>query len=419
MQICIFEDKKFDNLYPLTYMRPVFQLKCGHTLLVEKILRNFKGVKVSYIVRDYLEALVKEKLGASNVNNIEALKEDDVLFINGRLLYIDIKIDLNGAEEAGVKGDDIVYARVKKENVAKFCGGNTEQLLTDIKVNIANKDFSAYLVEWPWNLVQNNPKAIEDDFKFINKGGVIEGKLSPQAVIYGDKSKVYIAKNAEIQPFVTIDTTGGPIIIDEDVVVFPYTRIEGPNATGKATQLFGANVRTGTAIGPVCRVGGEVEDSIIHAYSNKYHDGFLGHAYVCEWVNLGALTTNSDLKNDYGSVSLYIKGELMDSKDNKVGCFVGDHTKTSIGTFLNTGTIAGIMSNLVGSGGVLPKYIPSFVWFLNNRFFKGYGLRSMVDTAKTAMSRRKKTMSVEEEKLLQYLYALTKEDRTYWIKKKT
>ena len=419
MQICIFEDKKFDNLYPLTYMRPVFQLKCGHTLLVEKILRNFKDVKTSYIVRDYLEALMKEKLGALNVNNIVALKEDDVLFINGRLLYIDIKIDLNGAEEAGVSNGDIVYARVKKENVAKFGSGNTEQLLADIKANIANKDFSAYLVEWPWNLVQNNPKAIEDDFKFINKGGVIEGKLSPQAVIYGDKSKVYIAKNAEIQPFVTIDTTGGPIIIDEDVVVFPYTRIEGPNATGKATQLFGANIRTGTAIGPVCRVGGEVEDSIFHAYSNKYHDGFLGHAYVCEWVNLGALTTNSDLKNDYSNVSLYIKGELMDSKDNKVGSFIGDHTKTSIGTFLNTGTIAGIMSNLVGSGGVLPKYIPSFVWFLNNRFFKGYGLRSMVETAKIAMSRRKKTMSAEEEKLFQYLYALTKEDRTYWIKKKS
>ncbi|MFH1824151.1 MAG: putative sugar nucleotidyl transferase [Candidatus Firestonebacteria bacterium] len=419
MQICFFEDKKFDNLYPISYLRPVFHLKCGQTNLAEKIIRKFKNVKVTYFVRDYLEAYMKEKLGASNVNNLDVLKQDDCLFINGRWLFIDAKLELNGTEEVGVSGDDLVYARVNKQNIAKYGGANFEQLLSQIKINIKNVKVEAYLIEYPWNLVHENPRAIEDDFKFINKGGVIEGKFAPQSVIYGDKNKVYIAKNAEIQPFVTLDTNGGSIIIDEDVIIFPNSRIEGPTAIGKGTQIFGANIRTGTALGPVCRVGGEVEDSIIHGYSNKYHDGFLGHAYIGEWVNLGALTTNSDLKNDYTTVSLYMKGELMDSKDTKVGCFIGDHTKTSIGTYFNTGTITGIMCNLVGSGGVLPKYIPSFTWFFNNRFFKGYGLKSMLDTAKMSMSRRKKEMSKGEEELLGYLYDTTKSDRNYWIKKKS
>ena len=120
--------------------------------------------------------------------------------------------------------------------------------------------------------------------------------------IRGSRSDIFVGRGAEVHPMVVLDAEHGPIYIDEGAEIHPFTRIEGPCYIGRKSILLGAKCREGNSIGPMCRIGGEVEESIIQGYSNKYHDGFLGHAYVGQWVNLGALTTNSDLKNDYGRV---------------------------------------------------------------------------------------------------------------------
>jgi len=157
------------------------------------------------------------------------------------------------------------------------------------------------------------------------------------SALRGSRKDVYVARGAKIHPMVVIDAANGPVYLDEDVEVHPFTRIEGPCFVGKKSILLGTKCREGNSIGPWCRVGGEVEESIIQGYSNKYHDGFLGHAYVGEWVNLGALTTNSDLKNDYGDVEVILPGRRpINTQSTKVGSLIGDHTKTSIGTLLNT-----------------------------------------------------------------------------------
>src|SRR5439155_2723037 len=130
-------------------------------------------------------------------------------------------------------------------------------------------------------------------------------------------------------------------------VVTAFTRMEGTCYIGPGTQVMGAKVRGGTSLGTQCRVGGEVEASVVLGYSNKYHDGFLGHAYVGEWVNLGAGTSNSDLRNDYGEVTVAVRGERVRTGRNKVGCFLGDHAKSGLGALLNTGTTAGAFSNLL------------------------------------------------------------------------
>ena len=159
---------------------------------------------------------------------------------------------------------------------------------------------------------------------------------------------------------------------------------------GAKSILLGAKCREGNSIGPVCRVGGEVEESIIQGYSNKYHDGFLGHAYVGEWVNLGALTTNSDLKNDYGNVEVMMPGKRpIDTGSTKVGSLIGDHTKTSIGTLLNTGSYVGAMTLIMATGKPLPKTIPSFAWFIEGAVTKGFGKKKLYGTAEIAMGRRK------------------------------
>jgi len=415
MQICIFEDKGYENLYPLTLLRPVFELKCGHSALLDKILRRYKGVKVHFFVRDCLVPILKKKTGGNCVNDLVALK-DDVLFLNGRWLSINSSIELNGPEEIGLCNNDVVYARLKRETVISYATSSLERLLEAVKSKIQMKPVSATLISYPWELIKYNGKAIEEDFKSLGKSG-IEGKMSPHAAIVGDRDKVFIAQGAQVQPFVTLDTTSGPILIDKEAVVHPYSRIKGPASIGAETEIFEGNIREGTTIGPMCRVGGEVEESIIHGYSNKYHEGFLGHSYVCEWVNLGALTTTSDLKNDYSQVRVYIKGELRDSHESKVGCFIGDHTKTSIGAFFNTGSVVGVMTNVVHSGGLLPKFIPAFCWFFNNRVFKGYGFRNMLETARSVMARRNRDLSEDEIELLKSAYEITKEERDFWIKK--
>ncbi|UCE06905.1 MAG: hypothetical protein JSW07_02375 [bacterium] len=416
MNAIIFEDQKFDNLYPITYVRPVYELKCGHTTLREKIERMIGNASFYYFMRDYLAPVFANRLGKEKVNQIDGLKNDDLLIINGRLLSIDFKVDLDGPEEVAISDNQLVYARIKKTSTETIQFNDWNEFINAITSILPSKNVSATLIDYPWNLVQNNRKAIIDDFNHIIDKG-INGEISDQAAVVGDKNLIHVAPGSSIRPFVTLDTSNGPIIIDENVIIHPYTHIEGPNAIGKRTQAFGGNIREGCAIGPVCRVRGEIEESIIHSYSNKHHDGFLGHAYVAEWVNLGAFTTNSDLKNDYTSVQLYIKGELIDSQDIKIGSFIGDHTKTSIGTLLTTGAMIGIMSNVVTAGALIPKFVPSFCWFLNNRVTKGFGVQHMLNTAAKAMERRKVQLTSEDEVMLRTVFEMTKEERSFWIKK--
>jgi len=229
---------------------------------------------------------------------------------------------------------------------------------------------------------------------------------------------VYVAPGALVHPMVVLDAAGGPIYIDQDADIHPFTRIEGPCYIGKKSILLGAKCREGNSIGPVCRVGGEIEESIIHGHSNKYHDGFLGHAYVGEWVNLGALTTNSDLKNDYSTVEVTLDGHNpIDTGSTKVGALIGDHTKTSIGTLLNTGAYVGAMALIAATGRLLPKFLPCFAWFLEGVVTKGFGRKKLFETAKVAMGRRKIEWTAAEEAMWEAVFQLTAPERQEAVKK--
>ncbi|HEY4261332.1 MAG TPA: hypothetical protein VGM98_14290, partial [Schlesneria sp.] len=161
----------------------------------------------------------------------------------------------------------------------------------------------------------------------------------------------------------------------------------------------------------VCRVGGEIEGAILHGYVNKYHDGFLGHSYVCPWVNLGALTTNSDLKNDYSTVRVPLSGDSIESGEMKVGCFIGDHTKTAIGSLFNTGSSIGIMSLILPDGELLPKHVPSFSRIWHGELIDGLPLEKGLATARAAMERRSKRLTSAQEILLRRVHAMTHAER--------
>ena len=168
---------------------------------------------------------------------------------------------------------------------------------------------------------------------------------------------------------------------------------------GRDTHLFRANLRGGVSLGPTCRIGGEVEASIVHGYTNKYHEGFLGHAYVGEWVNLGAVTSNSDLRNDYGEVQVPLGGDPVATGQAKVGCFLGDHTRTGLGSQLNTGTAIGVMCNVLPAGLLLPKHVPSFAAVCYGRVELRFALEELFATARVVMGRRGREFDAVQEQL--------------------
>jgi hypothetical protein len=180
---------------------------------------------------------------------------------------------------------------------------------------------------------------------------------------------------------------------------------------GTDSQLFRAHVREGTTIGPVCRVGGEVEESILHAYVNKYHTGFLGHSYVCPWVNLGALSSNSDLKSDYSNVNVPLDGEPIETGMTKVGCFIGDHTKTALGSLFNTGSSIGVATMVLPGGELLPKHIPSFTRIWHGELAEGWDIDRALATIRAAMDRRKCQLTPAMDRLLRRLQTETHEER--------
>ena len=225
---------------------------------------------------------------------------------------------------------------------------------------------------WP-----RNGTHLERDFADAGKTGVSNRHLATLALV-GPSNLLDVHETARIDPYTVFDTTNGPIIVGPNVWVQPFTRVEGPCFIGAETQLFRANLRGCVSIGPNCRIGGEVEATIVHGFSNKYHEGFLGHAYVGEWVNLGAITSNSDLRNDYGEVFVPLQGDPVPTGQAKVGCFIGDHTRTGMGSMLNTGTAIGVMCNVLPAGLLLPKHVPSFTAVLYGRVGAGFSLEADV-----------------------------------------
>ncbi len=267
--------------------------------------------------------------------------------------------------------------------------------------------------EWiarPWDLVARNGAYLERDFADSEPARVSDRHLATLSLV-GPVDRLSIHETARIDPYTVFDTTNGPITLGRNVWVQPFTRVEGPCSIAAETQLFRANLRGCVTIGPASRIGGEVEAAIIQGHSNKYHEGFLGHAYVGEWVNLGAITSNSDLRNDYGEVHVPLQGDPIPTGHAKLGCFIGDHTRTGMGCMFNTGTSVGVMCNVLPAGILLPKHMPSFSAVLYGRVAPGFDLDSLFDTARIVMRRRGMVFDDAEEQLYRTLYDQTRLER--------
>lgn len=414
--LCIFEDDGYTNLSSLSLTRPTFELRVGMTTIREKISRLYPDAKLHFLTRDYLATKVKESGLAISINSLTTSIGDTCLLIDGTFLPpLDFakSFPLAGEEEIAISGESLVCARLKattiKELGNKLSGPITSDLVKVLKSKVKTTEISARMVKYPWDLININGEIIQEDYKAIN-GGQKKGFLDERAAIYGPSEWVHIGEGSRVEANVLLNAEDGPIYIGKKVKVRPPTIIDGPCFIGDGAIIDGAKIRPNVSIGEVCRIAGEVEESIIYSYSNKHHDGFLGHAYLGQWVNIGAMATNSDLKNNYGEVRVYVNGKETGTGSIKVGCFIGDHTKIGIGTLLNTGTVIGVACNVFGADGMPPKYLPSFAWG-GGKSFTEYKLDICLDVSQKIMARRKVAQTEGDREILNKVYELTAEER--------
>lgn len=363
MNIVIYEDEGYKNFLPLTWTRPVYELRCGINTLAEKIIRQYPKAKVDYSSRYYLPGR-------------KIMKLEKGLFINGRILAhskLSKEIPLKGPDEVFVSGDEIVAVRAVSRNFEEV--RKNARVVAKAKV----KKVKVKVLKYPWELIIANGNQILQDGKHVQFGKRAE--IHSSVVIYSPRH-VFIDEGAKVEAGAVIDARPGPIYIGKGSIIRPLTYLRGP-----------------LSIGPQCRIGGETVESIFHGYSNKQHYGFIGHSYIGEWVNLGAGTTNSNLKNNYGTVKVMVNGKPIDTGEQFVGCFIADHAKLGIGTLIPTGAVIGVGANVFG-GGLAPKYVPNFAWGKEQK----YAWDKFISSAAKAMARRGKKLSEEEEKRLRHIY---------------
>lgn len=256
---------------------------------------------------------------------------------------------------------------------------------------------SATYCQYIWHILDQMPQSIS--FEARNRGKPVTPSVFSN-VSFINKGQVFVG-DAVIQPTALINAEKGPVIIDDGATIHGQTYLEGPLYIGKDTMIKPLTQIKNSVIGPNCKIGGEVDTVMIQGYTNKVHDGHLGDAVLGEWVNLGAGTINSNLKNNYTEVSVQVNGKNVNTGSIHVGCFMGDHVKTAIGTVLNTGTLIGAGA-MIATNGFPPKTIRPFTWYVNGRHRKVL-LDKFLETAYHVKKRRGKSLSIAEKSLLKYL----------------
>jgi UDP-N-acetylglucosamine diphosphorylase/glucosamine-1-phosphate N-acetyltransferase len=283
--------------------------------------------------------------------------------------------------------------------------------LSELKFDELNLDAGSTLniINYPWDLIRYHANALDKDFDALFRGSKKAAKKAEGCYFINPKD-ITISPKSIIMPGVVLNASKGRIYISGSAVIEPSAYIEGPAYIGE-----GSTVRSGASIyGPVSirnysKISGEINHSIIHSYVNKQHLGYLGHSYLCEWVNLGAGTTTSNLKNNYSPVSVELAGKPVDTGLTFLGSMVGDHTKTGINTMLNTGSLIGVSCNMFGSG-YMPKSVRSFSWLdADRKDTSMYEIEKSLNTARTTMNRRKVEMTGAYEELFRSVYAESKE----------
>jgi UDP-N-acetylglucosamine diphosphorylase/glucosamine-1-phosphate N-acetyltransferase len=395
MNFILFDDRYADHLLPLTFTRPVADIRIGILKISEKWKQQLSG-DYSFYTKDYLRKKYPANYQAQST------------FINGAVLPGNGLVEEILALKAGqglVKDDKLIARSVNDSNFDL----NQIEFLDGVEVFEVKSDFD--LIEFPHQIFNLNGKALEDDFKLLTKDKVSEPIGSSNQVL--GSNRVFLEKGAKVECAI-LNANSGPIYIGVDAEIMEGSIIRGPfaicehSATKMGTKVYGP-----TTIGPYSKVGGELNNVVVFGYSNKAHDGFLGNAVIGEWCNIGADTNNSNLKNNYAEVKLwdYVVERFAPTGLQFAGLIMGDHSKCGINTMFNTGTVIGVFANIFGAG--FPRnFIPSFAWG-GAAGMKEYKLNAALYVARLVMQRRGIELDEVEKQILEHIFELTQKYRRF------
>ena len=393
-KIYVYENHEVLNLEPIILTRPAFDLRCGAFTFLERIQKSFPDAEIELIVRDELKMVTQELYPELTVN--PTLGEEGLwILVNVLWLKDDIekisKKDYQFYYNEGV----LTAAYLRKDignNWLKMGGPVKDKILACPTIS----EIKSKVIKYLWNVVNLISEAIQADKEYFLSTNLKNKSLDGIHLI--NENNIYIKSFDLINPGVVLDASNGPVIIADNVKIQSFSVLQGPLFIGEDTVVQPHSFVRGSVIGPVCKIGGEISSSIIQGWSNKVHYGFLGNSYIGQWVNFGAGTTNSNLKNNYATINVTVNGNVVKTDELFIGLFAGDYTTFAIGTTLNTGTNIGPGCNIVTIG-FPPKRLKPFTWFLNGKQINANEAK-FFNSAEIMQNRHGKSLSEAEKDLL-------------------
>ena len=378
-------DASRNSLLPLTYTRPVCDIRIGILTIREK-WEKYLGEKTSTITEDYLSV------------KYPTLQSEEMMLINGSICpTLKLVEAIKGLKigQALVSGNNVVAIYKTKEQFLSEEDSTQEIEVEEDFIKITN----------PWDIFALNDKALRDDFQLLTKGRK-SAPLSETNRVVGEEN-IFVEEGAEVE-FAILNAKEGPIYIGKDAQIMEGSVVRGPLAMCEHSVLkMSSKIYGATTLGPHVKVGGEVSNVVIFGYSNKAHDGFIGNSVIGEWCNIGADTNASNLKNTYEEVRVWSieKNTFVPTGQTFFGTIMGDHSKCGINTMFNTGTVIGVSSNIYGHG-YQRNYIPSFAWG-GIMGLKSYDIDKAIEVAEKMYQRRNIQMSQEDKSILRNVYTQT------------
>jgi UDP-N-acetylglucosamine diphosphorylase/glucosamine-1-phosphate N-acetyltransferase len=401
MHVLLFDDPAIrPHLLPFTFTRPVAALRCGILTLAEKWQRRLGAPTVGYLTQPYLQAKFPagEVAGPALVVN-GAVCPDELLVRQVQAL----------APGQGLYCDEVLVAAhlADASQVAELIqDGLREQKQVTEPVTVISR---------PWQLFLSNGAEIRRDFALLTQGRTSQPVGDAHTIVYAPEN-IFIEEGVKIRAAI-LNAENGPIYLGKNVQVHEGAILKGPLAVGEGSHVnVGAKLRGDNTIGPYCKVGGEIGNSILFGFSNKGHEGYLGNSVIGEWCNLGADTNTSNLKNNYAPVRVWshTAHRFVDTGQTFCGLMMGDHSKCGINTMFNTGTVVGVGANIFGAG--FPRqFVPSFSWG-GPAGFETFRLPKFGEVAERVLSRRGLGYDEVEQAVIAEVFRQTEDDRV-WDKK--
>ena len=398
MNIILFCDPVIrQNLLPLSFTRPVSEIRVGILTISEK-WEHYAGATVSFMTESYLQG--KYSLQQTHEN----------FYVNGALLPSEPLL----AEIQRLKLGEALY---KGDTLVAFNGDNLDlhSVSEMLKASTSKKhscNVECDLVTNVWDIFVLNGEQIRRDYKILTAGRKSQPIGDKHTIVYGEEN-IFIEEGVKIRAAI-LNAENGPIYLGRNSQVHEGAVIKGPFALGEGSNVnVGGKMRGDVSIGPYCKVGGEVAASVIFGYTNKGHEGYLGNSVLGEWINIGADTNTSNLKNNYAEVKIwnYAKGGFKNTGQQFCGLIMGDHSKCGINTMFNTGTVVGVSANIFGPG--FPRnFVPSFSWG-GASGFETFALRKAYEVAEKVMERRSVEFSEQEKDILKKVFEETQQYRVW------